>query len=281
MLQSWNPTIGPDCSNLEFMIGKYICVGPPGQTGKFTPVVPSTTPPPSITTPPDTFTWGPAPDTFTSSINFTTVWPFPTDDALVPTNTPSLPSADDVSAILERLEFCPFNDELNSTIWDKGLGDEEYHLHSWDLEFDCMDEYWDPYCFPRPDDPVLPSPTDIPSSCYPTITTIVPHGWVEPPGPTETGAPDNCNKWHLVQSGDSCAGIAANYGITVAQLHDYNPSINTQCTDLRASFAICVRVWDEPPVTTTSSPGPPGPTASGTSPTCTKWHILAEGMSYI
>lgn len=281
MLWSWNPTIGIDCANLKFMIGKHICIGPPGQTDEFTPVVPSTTTPPAITTPPDTFTWGPAPDTFTNSINFTTSWPFPTYDSLIPTNTPTLPSAEDVSAMLKRLKFCPFKDELNSTIWDEGLEDEEYHIHSWDLEFDCMDEYWDPYCFPKPDDPILPSPTDIPSSCQPTITKITPHGWVEPPGPTESGAPNNCNKWHLVKSGDSCSGIAAKYKITVAELHRYNLSINSRCSDLRESFAICVRVWDVPPVTTTTGvPGPPGPTISGTSPTCKKWHILAEGKEY-
>ncbi|KAL2829473.1 hypothetical protein BDW59DRAFT_159061 [Aspergillus cavernicola] len=282
MLQSWNPTIGRSCSNLETMIRKYICIGPPGQTSTFTPVIPSTTTPPAITTPPDTYTWELAPDTLTNTVNITTTWPFPTETVSIPVFTASsLPSNEDTQAMIDRSTHCPFNDEFNSTTWDAGLEDEEYHLHSWDFEPECTEEYWDPYCFPGPEDPILPSPTDIPSSCYPTITTITPNGWVAPPGPTESGTPDLCNRWHLVENGETCTGIAAKYGLTVAQLRELNPALNAQCSNLRGAFAICVRVWVDiettPTPTTTTTAGPPGPTASGTSPTCTKWHLLEEG----
>ncbi|KAL3478574.1 hypothetical protein BJX99DRAFT_256470 [Aspergillus californicus] len=285
MLQSWNPTIGRSCANLATMIGKYICIGPPGQTSTFTPVVPSTTTPPVITAPPDTYTWEPAPDTVTGTVNITTTWPFPTEPLSIPVFTAtSLPSTEDIQAMIDRSEHCPFNDEFNSTIWEADLDDpEEYHLHSWDLEPECTEEYWDPYCYPGPDDPILPSPTDIPSSCYPTITTIIPNGWVEPPGPTESGVPDFCNRWHLVVNGESCTGIAAQYRLTVAELRELNPALNAQCSNLRGAFAICVRVWVDtettPTPTTTTTAGPPGPTGSGTSATCTKWHLLEDGDS--
>ncbi|PGH27226.1 hypothetical protein AJ80_01183 [Polytolypa hystricis UAMH7299] len=282
MLQSWNPTIGVDCANLESMLGKYICIGPPGQTDKFTPVVPSTTSNP-ITTPTDTYTWGEAPDSLTNPINFTTTWLFPTDGPIISTVTADTPPAESVAATLERIKFCPFNDEFNSTIWDEGLDEEEYHLHSWDLPVECTDEHWDPYCYPDPNDPILPSPVDIPSSCYPTITTIIPEGWVEPPGPTHTGIPEDCNKWHMVSTGDGCASIAAKFNIPLATFYEYNPSINAQCGNLVAGFVVCVRIWVEPTDTATVTPtptttaGPPGPIETGTSPTCTKWHLLAEG----
>ncbi|KAJ5096661.1 hypothetical protein N7456_007382 [Penicillium angulare] len=282
MLQSWNPTIGTSCANIKTMVGKYLCIGPPGQDGQFTPVVPTTTPP-SITTPTETYTWGTAPDTVTSTVNITSTWLFPTDPSLIPTETPTLPTGDNSAAIEERLKWCPFNNELNDTIWDAGLGEEEYHLHSWDLDDECMLESWEPYCTPALETPVLPSPTDIPSSCLPTVTKIIPEGWVDPPGPTESGVNDDCNKWHLLQNMDTCKSISVKYKITEAQLKEYNPSINAQCGNIRAGFAICVRVWEDNTTTLTPSPtttsGPPGPTGTGTSPTCKKWHLMIDGDS--
>ncbi|KAL6228926.1 hypothetical protein BDW75DRAFT_225984 [Aspergillus navahoensis] len=105
--------------------------------------------------------------------------------------------------------------------------------------------------------------------------TVVPEGWVDPPGPTSSGVADTCNKWYLVQNGDTCAAIAAEFGLTLAEFHEMNQGINANCGNLRASFAVCVRMWveeqePEPTTTTTTTAGPPGPTATGTSPTCTK-----------
>ncbi|KAG2420067.1 hypothetical protein HFD88_004865 [Aspergillus terreus] len=278
MLQSWNPTIGTKCANIKTMAGKYICVGPPGQTGTFTPVNPPTTSAP-VTTPTDTYTWEPVPDSVTSTVNMTSVWAFPTEVAIA-TVTAEDPNPAEVTALLERSKFCPFNGEDDDE-WDKGLADEEYHLHSWDLDTGCIHDHWAPYCYPKLSDPVLPSPTNIPSSCYPTVTTIIPDGWVDPPGPTESGVPDTCNKWHLLKNGDTCTAIAAQYKMTLRQFYAYNPSINAQCSNTRAAFAVCVRVWEEPevptPTPTTTSTGPPGPTGTGTSPICAKWHLLVKG----
>ena len=59
--------------------------------------------------------------------------------------------------------------------------------------------------------------------------------------------------------------------------------MGSDCRLMKAAFAYCVRVWVEPltPSTTTTTRvatttvpvGPPGPTASGTSATCTKYHL--------
>lgn len=276
MLQSWNPTIGADCANLKTMTRKYICIGPPGQTGTFTPINPPTSAPVPTTT--DTYIWEPVPDSITSSVNMTTVWAFPTD-VTIATLTAEDPSPAEVTAIFERQKLCPFIDEYEDE-WEEGLGDEEYRLHSWDLDAECFEEHWNPYCYPELSDPVLPSPTTIPSSCYPTVTTIIPDGWVDPPGPTESGVAENCNKWHLLQTGDNCASVVAKYKISLKQFFEYNPSINAQCTNTRALFAVCVRVWEEPEAPTPTSAGPPGPTATGTSPTCTKWHLLKNGKQH-
>ncbi|KAJ5375386.1 hypothetical protein N7517_007392 [Penicillium concentricum] len=136
-----------------------------------------------------------------------------------------------------------------------------------------------------PTDPVLPSPTDTLSSCLPTITKVIPEGWVDPPGPTESGVSDMCNKWHILENGDTCKSLSVQYKITEAKLSEYNPSVNAQCSNIRAGFAICVRVWEDGTTTPTPSPtttaGPPGPTGPGTSLTCTKWHLMADGDSCV
>ncbi|PLB54895.1 hypothetical protein P170DRAFT_470329 [Aspergillus steynii IBT 23096] len=53
-----------------------------------------------------------------------------------------------------------------------------------------------------------------------------------PPGPTQSGIPDKCNRWHLVTSSDeNCATVAAKYGISVKQFYDWNPAVLHDCVD--------------------------------------------------
>ncbi|KAF2473700.1 uncharacterized protein BDR25DRAFT_323452 [Lindgomyces ingoldianus] len=289
MFTSWNPTIGHDCLNLASMAGKYICISPPGSTTLFTPIGGEPTPPATTSKAPEsTYSWGSVPNSVSSSMNFTTSWLFPTDGVSIPTLTATAQPPESVTAIAARISNCPFLKEDDPS-WDAGLADDEVHLHSWDLSDECL-ESWDPYCNPDPTAAILPSPTNIASSCYPTVSTIIPDGWVAPPAPTSTGTPNNCNKWHVVGPGDTCNGVEAKYKISDSLFRQWNPTINAQCGNLGTGMAYCVRVWIEPsttissmPITSTmkpssvSSAGPPGPTQSGTSPTCTKWHVYKQG----
>ncbi|KAK1144611.1 hypothetical protein N8T08_004914 [Aspergillus melleus] len=53
-----------------------------------------------------------------------------------------------------------------------------------------------------------------------------------PPGPTQSGIPDNCNKWHLVTSSDeNCATVAAKYNISLKQFYNWNPAVSHDCVD--------------------------------------------------
>ncbi|RMJ21574.1 LysM domain-containing protein, partial [Aspergillus sp. HF37] len=52
-----------------------------------------------------------------------------------------------------------------------------------------------------------------------TSTTTSPTNGPQPPGPTQAGEPDNCNKWHLVESGDNCYSVAQEAGITLDQFY--------------------------------------------------------------
>lgn len=44
--------------------------------------------------------------------------------------------------------------------------------------------------------------------------------------PTQPGVPANCDKFHLVASGDQCDTIEAKYGITDAQFKAWNPDVD-------------------------------------------------------
>lgn len=93
MFKAWNPTIGYECRNIPNMVGKYVCIGPPGQTGSFTPI--EGTPKPTMTTtsnPEVTYSWGTVPNDITSSVNLTATWVYPTDALPIQTDT-SAPAA--------------------------------------------------------------------------------------------------------------------------------------------------------------------------------------------
>ena len=60
-----------------------------------------------------------------------------------------------------------------------------------------------------------------------TVTTTTTTTTGTAPGPTQPGTPADCDKFHLVLSGDTCDTIAAKYSITVAQFKSWNPTIDT------------------------------------------------------
>jgi LysM repeat protein len=62
---------------------------------------------------------------------------------------------------------------------------------------------------------------------------------------------------HTVESGQTCAEIAAQYGITVEALIRANRTINADCTNLRAGENIRI------PAPPTAATGTPTPTGSG------------------
>lgn len=88
-----------------------------------------------------------------------------------------------------------------------------------------------------------------------TMTTV------SAPGPTASGASSSCYRWYVVQSGDNCQLIEQEYGVTLAQLQAWNPSINDNCTNLLADDAYCVE--GQVASTGVATVAPPGPTISG------------------
>ncbi|KAL4897793.1 hypothetical protein BDV59DRAFT_208451 [Aspergillus ambiguus] len=75
------------------------------------------------------------------------------------------------------------------------------------------------------------------------------------PGPTQPGIPANCDKFHLVASGDLCDTIATKYSITEAQFKSWNPTIDDTCSNLWLDYYVCVHV---PGAATGPQPQMPG-----------------------
>lgn len=62
--------------------------------------------------------------------------------------------------------------------------------------------------------------------------------------PLPTGT---CNQEYTVQTGDTCSQIVVQNGIYLAQLYGLNPSINTQCTNIKVGQSLCLSSSSVPP----------------------------------
>ncbi|ORY12426.1 hypothetical protein BCR34DRAFT_563775 [Clohesyomyces aquaticus] len=146
---------------------------------------------------------------------------------------------------------------------------------------------------------VVRSTSKKPTSATPIATPTKSVG-VTPPAPTQSGVAANCNKWDVIQDGDTCSVyLAKNPGVTLANLVAWNPAIGTQCTNLWIGSAICVSVTGFVPKTTvvtkpTTTPKPttakgttkaavssikgavppPGPTQAGVVANCNRWGLI-------
>ncbi|KAL3486679.1 hypothetical protein BJX62DRAFT_228560 [Aspergillus germanicus] len=69
----------------------------------------------------------------------------------------------------------------------------------------------------------------IPSTTSGTATTTTTTSGDAAPGPTQSGIPSNCNKWHLVEEGDTCYDIAQDNNITLEQFYGWNPAVKSDC----------------------------------------------------
>jgi LysM repeat protein len=133
---------------------------------------------------------------------------------------------------------------------------------------------------------------------------------VTPPGPTPTGTTSQCYEWYVVQPNDTCSIIEASFGITFAQIVQWNPSIDSNCYNLMLNESYCVSGPSNTTsvtatttlagstvastvsstTTTVSSPStssstgsatvsPPAPTPSGTTSQCYEWYVVHSADS--
>ncbi|RMZ83680.1 hypothetical protein DV738_g1034, partial [Chaetothyriales sp. CBS 135597] len=120
------------------------------------------------------------------------------------------------------------------------------------------------YCV-RTEDYVEPTPTTASTTISATATTSP-----TAPGPTQDGQPSDCDKWHLVQSGDDCSVIYDTYGITQDEFLEWNPAVSEDClTGFWASYAYCVGVASSNTTPTTTSAESTSTVSTSAAPTDT------------
>lgn len=71
---------------------------------------------------------------------------------------------------------------------------------------------------------------------------IAPGNGVATPTPIQDGMTKSCKTFHFVKSGETCAIIAAKYGITSTQFISWNPAVGPSCNGMWANTYACVAV---------------------------------------
>lgn len=88
--------------------------------------------------------------------------------------------------------------------------------------------------------------------------------YVPAPTQTATGTTPDCYEWYVAQSGDSCADVAKEFGLTLAEFITLNTNVDTSCNGFWVDYAYCV---DGVAVANTATTSPAASTTSATSVT--------------
>ncbi|PYI36128.1 hypothetical protein BP00DRAFT_474788 [Aspergillus indologenus CBS 114.80] len=107
-----------------------------------------------------------------------------------------------------------------------------------------------------------------------STTTTAAATTATPAAPTQTGVVAGCQEFFTIESGDDCSTMEAEFGVTLAQLYAWNPSIGPTCTNLWLGYAYCVKG----PATTATATSV-GPTQTGIAVNCDRYHTVVNGDS--
>ncbi|KAL8730074.1 MAG: hypothetical protein Q9166_004273 [cf. Caloplaca sp. 2 TL-2023] len=105
-----------------------------------------------------------------------------------------------------------------------------------------------------------------PSTSVNITTPTIDMTW--PPKKTQTGQPSYCNKWYLVEAGDTCNSVYSQFGssMTRQQLLEWNPALDADCSGLYYGWWICVGVQPRTSLTLTYSASPGNVTGNASIP---------------
>ncbi|EGD89384.2 hypothetical protein H112_03004 [Trichophyton rubrum D6] len=128
------------------------------------------------------------------------------------------------------------------------------------------------------------TPTSTPTKTTTTSTATTTRAMTttissDAPSPTQPGLAKDCDKFHLVVSGDNCYSIQTKYGISTDQFKAWNPYINAECSNLWADYYVCVHVPGATISTSMPMPTPSGPQPQmpGIVSNCRKFHLIQAG----
>ncbi|KAF4331882.1 hypothetical protein FBEOM_14336 [Fusarium beomiforme] len=65
-----------------------------------------------------------------------------------------------------------------------------------------------------------------------------------PHGPTDPGIPSDCSFFRMIKYLDNCWSFASDWGITVKEFVEYNPTIKDDCSGIKPGYWYCVEAND-------------------------------------
>ena len=213
-LISWNPVIHPSCDNLDAMVGRSICVSPPGSSS-YTASTLSVTTATISSMFPGPYTTGGIILTDPPMIN--TTWYNTQTSFALPSTRTNIVNATTATLVAARTSYCPLTDDDIADGWT-----------IYDLPDACAN-LLNPYCWPDPNKPALLS-TNFPVACTPvrTATTTTAPGTNAVPAPLEPSTISSCKQYYQVLDGDNCYSIANNFKITLTQVRSLSICIYSE-----------------------------------------------------
>ncbi|KAF3090172.1 hypothetical protein TWF102_009389 [Orbilia oligospora] len=288
-----NPGVRSDCTNLQ--AGTAYCVKPVGSIRRYDDWKP-------VQFPSDILTATINPDQPPNNRSHTYLWPNSTVPVTI-TVTQLFPPAAETSR-WATYTLCP---DFAATNPDFEDGDVPWYA----LENEAWMSVYDEYCMIG-GNRTIPTATPTWPKLDVPLTAVAPPGPTNSGAPK-----DCLKWVIVGPGMNTCPGIAAANNITVEDFKKMNPWIDADCRNLWAQNAYCVDTIarheppiTQPPTTTTTSRtttttsrltttttstsskptssttqsgtpvatvAPPGPTESGTSSACTRWHVFATG----
>ncbi|RAO73092.1 uncharacterized protein BHQ10_009104 [Talaromyces amestolkiae] len=121
-----------------------------------------------------------------------------------------------------------------------------------------------------------------------TATSTTTGDGISTPSPIQTGMVSTCDQFHLVVSGDECATIAADAGISLDTFYSWNPAVGSSCAYLGLGDYVCIDIIGYTPSTTTTSTSTtttsagngvttPTPYETGMVSDCDVFHLVVSG----
>lgn len=139
-------------------------------------------------------------------------------------------------------------------------------------------------CVSSPDGSYIPVP--LPGSNSSWALGEYADNVVPAPGNTPFGTTDNCGAYYQVQVADTCNRVSLAAKVSVPLFQDINPSIDADCTNLIPELWYCVHptydwnvTFDGGTTPSSTTLPPPGPTPTGTTGECYKWHVIVPNDS--
>src|SRR5688500_303678 len=91
----------------------------------------------------------------------------------------------------------------------------------------------------------ISTPTLTISPNCPLLTTSAPEEQCEPPSPLSVGTAENCTRYHLVESWDTCDAIVDLYYLDMEQFFSMNPAVKKDCTGMAMGTWYCISIWPD------------------------------------